>query len=658
MRSVCLGRWLRLALLLTLLSGRATAQSTEIARLRQAVGNMARRNGFAPDTAYVDTLNLLSHAFYGINADSAFFYCQQALENALRIGYTRGESVSWRMRGNTYELIGDYANMLSSYQHSLDIAERIGDARLIAKANVNFALFYRQVGEYDSAERIMNKVAEIYQKNGDSTSEYIAAHQADQALREGHYDQALQYGQQELGIVTAAKDPTGIANAHNDIGRILVARGSYSEALNHYQQAHTYFRQVDDRLDMTSSATLVAQAYCLMKDYPRALQYAREAFGLAQTLGRKKEIGESAKVLADIYEAKEDDHNAFHYFKLYKDYSDSLANDQTHKQLFALAQKYDFQKREAQLRTQEAEKEVRQQQALRKASLLVFIAVLVAIILCIVAFFLFRSRAVSRRTNRLLQAKNEKIEEQKEAMEHQAVQLLLNNQQKDKLFSIVAHDLRGPLDSLKGILDFLKEKKLPEQEIHSMLAELRRNVDNSSELVGNLLFWASSQLNGINVTPVHLSLQSLIASILALFTQQAREKQVILQNQAQGPLVGFADKDMIQIVIRNMVSNAIKFCRPGDSITICATRKNGEIEIKVVDTGIGIKEDVLEKILRSESVTSYGTAREKGTGLGLLLCREFAESNGGQFRIESQWGKGCTCYFTIPAAPSSSSIKL
>lgn len=658
MRSVCLGPWLRLALLLTLLSGRATAQSTEIARLRQAIGNMTGRNGFAPDTAYVDTLNLLSHAFYGINADSAFFYCRQALEYALRIGYTRGESVSWRMRGNTYELIGDYANMLSSYQHSLDIAERIGDARLIAKANVNFALFYRQVGEYDSAERIMQKVAEIYRKNGDNTSEYIAAHQADQALRQGHYDQALQYGRQELGIVTAAKDPTGIANAHNDIGRILVARGSYSEALDHYRQAHTYFRQVDDRLDLTSSATLVAQAYCLMKDYPRALQYAREAFDLARTLGRKKELGESAKVLANIYEAKGDDHNAFRYFKLYKDYSDSLANDQTHKQLFALAQKYDFQKREVQLRAQEAEKEARQQAALRKAYLQVFIAALLIFILCVLAFILLRSRAVSRRTNRLLQAKNEKIEEQKEAMEHQAVQLLLNNQQKDKLFSIVAHDLRGPLDSLKGILDFLKEKKLPEQEVHSMLTELRRNVDNSSELVGNLLFWASSQLNGIVVTPVHLSLQPLVANILALFAQQAREKQVTLQNQAQRPLVGFADKDMIQVVIRNMVSNAIKFCRPGDTITICTTRKNGEIEIKVVDTGIGIKEDVLEKILRSESVTSYGTAREKGTGLGLLLCREFAESNGGQFRIESQWGKGCTCYFTIPAAPSSSSIKL
>lgn len=657
MISVCLGRWLRLALLLTL-SGRVTAQSAEISRLRQAVGEMAGRSNFAPDTAYVDTLNLLSHAFYGINADSAFFYCRQARENALRIGYSRGESISWRMRGNTYESVGDYANMLSSYQHSLDIAERIGDARLIAKANVNFALFYKQVGEYDSAERIMEKVVEIYRKNGDSASEYIAANQADQALRQGHYDQALQYAEQALRIVTAAKDPSGIANAHDDIGRILVARGSYAAALDHYQQALAYFRQVDGRLGMTSSATLLAQVYGLMKDYPRALQYALEAFGLARTLGRKKEIGESAKVLADIYEAKGDDRNAFRYFKLYKEYSDSLANDQTHKQLFALAQRYDFQKREAQLRTQEAEKEARQQEALRKAYLQVFIAVLVIFILCVLAFILLRSRAVSRRNNRLLQAKNEQIEEQKEAMELQAVQLLLNNQQKDKLFSIVAHDLRGPLDSLKGILDFLKEKKLPEQEIHSMLAELRRNVDNSSELVGNLLFWASSQLNGISVTPVHLSLQPLIANILSLFAQQAREKQVVLQNQAQGPLVGFADKDMIQVVIRNMINNAIKFCRPDDSVTICATRKGGEIEIKVIDTGIGIKEEVLEKIHRSESVTSYGTAREKGTGLGLLLCREFAESNGGRFRIESEWGNGCSCYFTIPAAPSSSSIKL
>jgi signal transduction histidine kinase len=238
------------------------------------------------------------------------------------------------------------------------------------------------------------------------------------------------------------------------------------------------------------------------------------------------------------------------------------------------------------------------------------------------------------------------------------VQLLLNNQQKDKLFSIIAHDLRGPLNSLKGLLDFLKENRLTDAEIRGMMDELRRNVDYSSELVGNLLFWASSQLNGIVVSPICLSLRQVVDDILPLYTKQAGEKNIILKNEIGEALTAYADKDMTQVVLRNLISNAIKFCRKGDTITISGRRTREGVEVCVADTGTGIKEDILTKIRRKESITTYGTAREKGTGLGMLLCREFTEANGGKFRIDSEWGKGSWFYFTIPADASSSSIKL
>jgi signal transduction histidine kinase len=275
-----------------------------------------------------------------------------------------------------------------------------------------------------------------------------------------------------------------------------------------------------------------------------------------------------------------------------------------------------------------------------------------------VAVLLQRSRAASKKSNKELCDKNKEIEQQKEAMEHQAVQLLLNNQQKDKLFSIIAHDLRGPLNSLKGVLDFLKENRLSDAEIKSMMDELRRNVDYSSELVGNLLFWASSQLSGVVVAPVCLPLHQLVDDILPLYTKQSGEKRILLKNDIDASLTAYADKDMIQVVLRNLISNAIKFCRKGDSITITGQRTGDHVEICVADTGIGIEEEILSKIRRKESITTYGTAREKGTGLGMLLCREFTEVNGGKFRIDSKWGKGSWFYFTIPADASSSSINV
>jgi signal transduction histidine kinase len=401
------------------------------------------------------------------------------------------------------------------------------------------------------------------------------------------------------------------------------------------------------------TSNLLGQTYFRLKNYPLALHYAGQAQQGALELGRKLEIGESAKVLADVYQALGDDRNALHYFKLYKDFSDSLFNDQSQKRLIAVAANYDFEKKESRLRVEGAIKDARYEQTLRKDDMKIFMTVLVIAILSLLAFILLRSRAVSRRTNQVLREKNEKIEEQKEAIEHQAVQLLLNNRQKDKLFSIVAHDLWGPLNSLKVLMDHLKEKRLSEQEISGMLLEFRRNVDYSSELVGNLLFWATSQLDGVVVSPVCLQLQPLVRDTISLFSHQAGQKNVILIQKLDLGLHGYADRDMVQMVIRNLISNAIKFCRPGDIVTVSSTRTGSDIEICVADTGIGIKEEILEKIRRKESFTSYGTAREKGTGLGMLLCREFTETNGGRFRIESEWGNGCQCYFTLPVSPCS-----
>jgi two-component system, sensor histidine kinase and response regulator len=650
MKSICRIAWAAVVLLGT---GRpVSAQSGEIIRLRSALGNPAIHRNFTPDSAYVDTLDRLAYAFYGISSDSAFFYGRLALDYASRTGYHKGESESWRLLGNTNEMIGDYGEMLSSYQHSLDIAEKIGNKDLIAKATSNIALFYQQEGEYDQARQLMEKVMEICRTSGDSTlAESVYSHLSDLAFRTGQYALALQYAQRALKVARAAKDEADIASCQNDIGRILTATGEGRKALDLYRQALAYYLPANDRLGIVTTTTLLAEAWFRFSEYPTALEYAEKALDGARALRRKPEIRESAKVLADIYEAKGDDRNALRYFKLYKDFSDSLFNDQSHKRILALAASYDFRQKESRLRAEQAEKDARYQQTLRKDAVKISITVLVIAVLSLLAFILLRSRTANRRINQLLREKNGKIEEQKEALEHQAVQLLLNNRQKDKLFSIIAHDLRGPLNSLKGLMDLLKEKRLSEIEISNMMHEFRRNVDYSSELVGNLLFWASSQLDGIVVTPVILPLHPLVQDTLALFSHQAGQKNVLLKDELSPSLLGIADKDMIQVVIRNLVSNAIKFCRPGDSVTVSYTLTASEIEICVADTGIGMKEDALDKIRRKESFTSYGTAKEKGTGLGMLLCREFTEANHGRFRIESEWEKGCRCYFSLPSAP-------
>jgi signal transduction histidine kinase len=656
MRSICIAACL-VALLLGFY-GRTPAQTKDIAHLHTVLRDAGV--GARPDTAYVDTLNRLAHAFYGNSADSAFFYARQAQQYASSTGYGLGESEAWRMLGNTYEMVGDYVNMLSAYQHSLDVAERIGNTQLIAKVNVNMALFAKQEGEYEQAQRLMEKVAALDRKNGDSVhSAYVASHLADLALRQGRYNEALQYAEQAYRLARDVRgDGQAAADYNNDIGRILAAKGDYNGALTHHLQSLGYFQKAGDWLMVTATKNLLAQAYLLSKDYAKALRYAQESLSEAGAQHRKPELEGSAGVLADIYTAKGDYRQALRYFRLYKEYSDSLLNLESRHQILTRAAEFDYAQQASALREAQAVKNAGYERELRLAQLRLAITIFGMSILCLLAIFLLSGRIVGRRMNKILQEKNGKIEEQKEILEQQAVQLLLSNQQKDKLFSVVAHDLSGPLNSLNGLLELFKEKKLPEEEMRGMMHEFRQYVSASSELVGNLLSWAGSQMRGAVADPVLLSVDELVEKTLALYLSPARVKRVSLTTQLPEALVGYADKDMMQVVIRNLVSNAIKFCRPGDQVLVSAMRKAGEIEICVADTGIGMTPAALDRIRRKESFTNFGTSKEKGTGLGILLCHEFAEANKGRFYVESEWGKGSRCYFTIPAAPSSSSMSV
>jgi signal transduction histidine kinase len=621
------------------------AQPSNILRLQRVMRERQVKKDFQRDTSYIDTMDSLAFGYYRINADSVFFYSNKALEYSKAAGYGRGESVSLRQLGNAYKLAGDYTNMLSCYRQALAIAEKINNPICIAKASINIALFDIDMGKYDeslallqTADRIFGEIKDSLNLNKTLTA--IAA----LWLAQRQYDKALRYYLQALGIATAMKDDYLMITNKDEMGEVLFVKGRYNEALANFLHSLDYFSHTDDKMRQTKTAAYTARAYFYLKDYRKALKYALQSLELAKEIKTKAEIKDADKILEDIYKAKGDYRNALTYSQLYKDFSDSLFNEEMRKKTEKLEARYEYEKKEALLKEEQAKKDTLHQHIVQKIEWEIAIAILLILFLSVLIFVLFRSRAAKQKTNQILELKNGKIEQQ-------AVQLLLNNQEKDKLFSIIAHDLRVPLHSLKDVLDFLKENSLPEAEIKKIMEELRRDVDYSAELINNLLFWANSQLGGMVVSPVVLSVHQLASETVNLFVKQAADKKIILKNELDPALCGYADKDMIQVLIRNLVSNAVKFCRSGDLIVIQGKKTGDAIEVCVADTGIGIRKDILRKISLKENVTTLGTANEKGTGLGMLLCREFAEANKGLFRVESEEGKGSRFYFTIPVIP-------
>jgi PAS domain S-box-containing protein len=247
------------------------------------------------------------------------------------------------------------------------------------------------------------------------------------------------------------------------------------------------------------------------------------------------------------------------------------------------------------------------------------------------------------------------ISKQKEAEEKLKVyaeELHQLNLSKDKLFSIVAHDLRGPFHPMLAITDLLATElnELNDDQIKNFSLELNKQLKNQYELLENLLNWTRLQLGRMQFQPIKLRLNHIVDKVVHLLLSNAVKKNIKIENNVV-PISLVADQNMLHSILQNLITNAIKFTNPGGIIKLYSEQKDGFVEITIEDNGVGISKDNIEKIFNIDGqITTKGTADEKGTGLGLLLIKEMIEKHSGEIRVESEEGKGSKFIFTIPKA--------
>jgi signal transduction histidine kinase/ligand-binding sensor domain-containing protein len=269
-------------------------------------------------------------------------------------------------------------------------------------------------------------------------------------------------------------------------------------------------------------------------------------------------------------------------------------------------------------------------------------------IVVLVYIYLLKSR-----TNRLLKHQNQQISQTNEALRKSEKNLMELNATKDKFFSIISHDLKNPFSSLLSISDLMVESfNDTEREDHKAgFKKINESVKHLLDLLENLLTWSSSQRGRIKYDPVKFNLSTLVQENINLHKLLAEKKGILLVSSKPDELYAYGDRDMINSVIRNLVTNAVKFTNKDKKVEIRLETRNKDIEVKIVDEGIGINPEQLKKLFRiDEKFKSTGTAGEKGTGLGLIICREFVEKNGGEISVKSIPGKGSIFSFTVPMA--------
>ena len=276
-------------------------------------------------------------------------------------------------------------------------------------------------------------------------------------------------------------------------------------------------------------------------------------------------------------------------------------------------------------------------------------------ILLIYSYIRLRLRNLKKRQRELLhevETATKAIREQKEEIELQKTELEEANTMKNKMFSVIAHDLRGPFGQLKMGLMLLEEDDLTAEERTEITAMLSRDHVNTSALLDNLLKWSIAQKGEMIYEPKTYAIQPLVAENISLFSKEAARKEVHLLNKVPDSLTAYFDKNMIQTVLRNLMSNAIKFTQAGDRITINGKRIGDFVSISVEDTGVGIPEDKVSKLFKkNKNFTTYGTDNEKGSGLGLELCYDLVVKNRGTIVVSSVEGEGTTIVFDLPTDP-------
>ena len=288
-------------------------------------------------------------------------------------------------------------------------------------------------------------------------------------------------------------------------------------------------------------------------------------------------------------------------------------------------------------------------------------AIVVCFLLAAIFIQIFRFRKSRKNNSNMLINNNlnrfqlEELTRLLQENEDESQQLTQDNERlettnavKDKLLSVISHDLRSPISSLQALLNMFNTNNIARTDLVIFFGKLLSRVENTSTMLENLLHWSQYQLKGLEPIFNKVDLQKIIDECIHLYRMQAEQKHIVIDNSLKTTVHVFADVEMLKVILRNLISNALKFTHSGGIITIMTTTKENDAVISVKDTGVGISPENQVKLFAMNNFTTPGTEKEKGTGLGLKLCKDFVEHNHGKIWLDSKINVGTTFHFSIP----------
>lgn len=590
------------------------------------------------DTAQITELITRGKALVYEYPDSARAYFQQALPLAEYSASAEHHATALDWIGIAYYILGEYNSALPYFNQALRVSEQANDHNGMASSFNHIGLIYQIQGQHDRA--IEQHMKAIVHAEATKNTERLASNNFNIGLiydETGKYEEALTYLTKALQLSERNQHYRLVAMSYNRLGEIHFHLGKLDTAEIYYRKTLNY-PQYKTNWETCFAHAGLAQTLRESGKLNESLVHGREAYRLARTMNAKWEIIRAADILALTHASKKDFQQAYALQRIARTVSDSVFNEEKEKELNYI------HLQENQLEKLRLEQQNEMQHAeLRYKNLLIVLGGIVLALLLVISFILYTRHRQKVLLNRELSGINEHIERQNR-------QLNTLSQTKSNLLSIIGHDMRSPLVNLSALLTLIRQNDLEPEMREKFLETLQGSVDSVSGSLDNLLHWATSQMESFQTNAVAIDLDVVMDGKIAFWQLAIRKKNITIKHRKQG-LNAFADLDQVRTVMRNIVGNAIKFTHAGGEIAISYREHAGMIGTVITDSGIGISQEKLNDLftLRPGKRT-HGTENEKGSGLGLMISKQFVEQNHGNIRVTSEPGKGATFIIWLPKA--------
>jgi signal transduction histidine kinase len=599
-----------------------------------------------------NTLNNLGVVYRSLNlySESINAY-KEAAESYNKSGSPENEANMLMSIAYTYERINNKNKTLEYAIKAANIYIHVGNKIGLANTynflgtlhknlnNTNLGLeYYKKSYEIFVTENSRNGIATVTNNLGTVFDEL------------GENDKALEFYEKSLELAYEGNDKDGQSTAYNNIGFLNSKIKNYPKALEAYQKSVEISEELENKPSAMNTYNNIAWVYYHTGNINKSKEYVLKALSYADESENLYFTSESHEILSKIYFARGEYKKGYEHIEKLMVLKDSLFNINSSEMYMEMQVRFETESKEKEIEILKKNDEIKNLQLQRQKNFnLVWI--LFSILLSLLVTLFFFNLQSKKRLNNLLTEKNAQLEETNNKLIESETNLKELNATKDRFFSLIAHDLKNPFGALLGFSELLNKnfESYTAEEAKGMVKIISDSAQKLYKLLDNLLQWSRSQTGRITYSPENLPLLAIVKDEIDVLETLAQNKSIKLIVRIEEYIMVYADKNLVSIIIRNLLSNAIKFSNDGGRIIFAAQDNDKMIELSITDNGVGMTKEEINQLFRLDtSFTSRGTADEEGSGLGLLICKEFIETNGGTIKVTSEKGKGSSFIFTLP----------